>query len=315
MEELIYRKETKQLKGLAIAMIIIQHIGQTYNLSVVNPLGPLGVFLFLFLSGYGLYSSYQAKGRRYYFRKRLLKVYIPYLATVLLFVGISIIIENQFLFSDVIKYMLLLKLPQGSYWFLILMFYWYIVFYFIAPIIDKPKFSVPILFATSVFIIALVGFSVGFIWQLFSFPMGVLVACYKDKANSIICAIRKPVNGIVLLLIAFVCVIVKKTPYVESRKLGFLDTLMQMGITYSLGILLIGYKDLIKKNGIIDRVTLFIGSISYELYLAHALPLDYLKVNNSIKYFEIYTLLVIAVTIILYIITRYMEKIIKSSYK
>lgn len=46
-------KETDILKGIAILMVVESHIGQAFGADFMSPLEPIGVFLFLFISGYG----------------------------------------------------------------------------------------------------------------------------------------------------------------------------------------------------------------------------------------------------------------------
>lgn len=77
-ENIISRQTGSLLKGMAIIMIIVQHLDQAYKIGFINPLGPIGVFIFLFMSGYGLTYSYNKSGRKCYFRKRFLK-YIVYI--------------------------------------------------------------------------------------------------------------------------------------------------------------------------------------------------------------------------------------------
>ena len=53
MDILITQKETNQLKGLAILMIIVQHLSQSFGVPIANPLGPIGVYLFCFCLALG----------------------------------------------------------------------------------------------------------------------------------------------------------------------------------------------------------------------------------------------------------------------
>lgn len=82
---MISKEDTQILKELAISMVIVQHLGQVFHIVALNPLGPIGVCIFLFISGYGLSCSYKKNGRNKYFSKRVLKVYIPYLVSVAIF--------------------------------------------------------------------------------------------------------------------------------------------------------------------------------------------------------------------------------------
>lgn len=186
MSGLITRDETTALKGIAILMVIVEHIGQAFNIGVVNPLGPIGVFLFLFLSGYGLTCSYQSNGRKGYFKRKILKVYLPYVMAVILFLVWSAIIGTQNDLSTVLQYFVLLKLPQGSYWYLILLFYWYVVFYILTFVFDKDRALIPLMLIASLGIIWLEGFSRLYVWQFASFPLGILTAKYPEKAKKIL---------------------------------------------------------------------------------------------------------------------------------
>ena len=180
MTGIISRKQTKILKGIAISAIIVEHIGQAFHIGLVNPLGPLGVFLFLFLSGYGLSCSYEANGRKKYFQKKIIKVYIPYCIAVVLFF-VWMMCRNIEIEPNLVgRYFVLLSLPQGSYWYLVLMFYWYIIFYLLTFCYDNDKILVLFLFVASALIIIIQRFSRVYVWQFFSFPMGVIYAKHND---------------------------------------------------------------------------------------------------------------------------------------
>ncbi len=49
------------IKGMAILIIIMGHLGNIFGVRVFNPLGSCGVAIFLFCSGYGLQKSYYKK--------------------------------------------------------------------------------------------------------------------------------------------------------------------------------------------------------------------------------------------------------------
>lgn len=58
----ISREQTDVIKGIAIACVIIAHLGCQLT-RLTTPLGGIGVALFLIVSGYGLSLSYE-KGKR-----------------------------------------------------------------------------------------------------------------------------------------------------------------------------------------------------------------------------------------------------------
>lgn len=127
---MISKEDTQILKGLAILMVIVEYLGQVLHIAALNPLGPIGVCLFLFISGYGLSCSYEKNGKNRYFSKRVLKVYIPYLVSIILFCVWSCFIGNALTVRTIFEYVMLKNLPQGSFWYLQLLFYWYVIFFF-----------------------------------------------------------------------------------------------------------------------------------------------------------------------------------------
>lgn len=97
-------------------------------------------------------------------------------------------------------------------------------------------------------------------------------------------------------------VLLKKTDYVESHELGVADTVLQIGITWCLSLFVFyAVKYLIKAKYVKEIVNAF-GNISYELYLAHVLPLDWLNEQGTVNGLLEYGLVVAIITIILYLI-------------
>ena len=156
MDILITKKETNQLKGLAILMIIVQHLSQSFGVSIANPLGPIGVYLFLFLSGFGLTFSFLKNGRKGYVSKRLLKVYLPYLLILILFFAWQWISSTQSVNCiSILRYSLLIDYIQGSYWYLAMILFWYIAFYLLTFTFNHRKLLFVLSLFCSLFIILL----------------------------------------------------------------------------------------------------------------------------------------------------------------
>lgn len=180
-ENIISRQTGSLLKGMAIIMIIVQHLGQAYKIGFINPLGPIGVFIFLFMSGYGLTYSYNKSGRKCYFRKRFFKVYCLYLFSLLIFLALHIVMFNEtFTIDKIINYAVLRELPQGSHWYLLLMFLWYVVFWLYTFCIDT-RFEIAGLFIATVVVLAIMGGNKSVVWQICSFQLGVITALYGSK--------------------------------------------------------------------------------------------------------------------------------------
>ena len=98
------------IKGMAILIIIMGHLGNIFGVRVFNPLGSCGVAIFLFCSGYGLQKSYYKKNLKNYWKKRFFAAYIPYICIEIIlyiFLYISAPLVAQFygipLLSSILK--------------------------------------------------------------------------------------------------------------------------------------------------------------------------------------------------------------------
>ena len=69
------------LKGIAIFLVLLCHFAGFYSrggIRLFTPAGGIGVAIFLILSGYGLNESWKRNHGKGWWRKRLLKVFLPY---------------------------------------------------------------------------------------------------------------------------------------------------------------------------------------------------------------------------------------------
>lgn len=306
---MIAKDDTQLLKGIAIIMVIAEHLGQVLHIGILNPLGPVGVCLFLLISGYGLSYSYENNGRNGYFRKRVLKVYIPYLISVICFSVWSFCIGNTLNVRSVFSYAVLINLPQGSFWYLRLLFYWYIIFFFLTFSFDNERILVGVLCVATGVVTIWSGFNRLYVWQFASFPAGIILCRHKK----IMCVVPK-IRGTrgVLVIALLIMVILKKTKYVETNELGVADTVLQIGITWSLSLLILSAIEYLKKTKKAKGIVLAIGGISYELYLAHVLQFDWLKQQATIKKFMVYGIVFLLNTLVIYLINSFIQQVEKS---
>lgn len=287
----ITRDGSSALKAVAIIMVITDHIGQAFGIGIVNPLGPVGVFLFLFLSGYGLSCSYEKNGRKRYFPKKLIKVYLPYVLTVMLFLLGCLCLRGEL--PDPAKagrYLLLLTLPQGSFWYLRLLFYWYVVFYLLTFVYDKRRLLVPMLCAAALLIILIKRDEHVYIWNFLSFPLGVLAAKFPELIAKLTAKTDIRIIAAVLFMLAAAFAVIKKLPFVEKSGSELADNALQTGLTLSAGLLLITARKALIRFSALRAVLLTVGSVSYESYLSHAVILDHLYDNHDLTSLGVYIL-------------------------
>ena len=179
---IISREDGLIIKAMAIFLIVFQHVGQAFKISAVNPLGPIGVFLFLFMSGYGLTCSFIEKGREHYIWNKIKKVYLPYAFSVVVFALIQrLFFQNKISVFGLCQYLSLYSLPQGSHWYMQLILLWYIAFWFLSFFLKKTSGIFGTVIAS---ILVLIGmrWNISAVWQVFSFPLGIAVALNQNKA-------------------------------------------------------------------------------------------------------------------------------------
>lgn len=136
------------LKAIAILFVIAGHIlggkfGLISNRSTAI-LGTGGVNVFLILSGYGVYTSYQTKGLggKNYWNKKITKIFLPYMfVTFLYYIYLRL---NGVQMNDHLLLLNLLCIDftrtfDGTMWYMSFLLIWYILFY-IVFYLDYPKF-------------------------------------------------------------------------------------------------------------------------------------------------------------------------------
>jgi peptidoglycan/LPS O-acetylase OafA/YrhL len=283
------RNQSRTLKGIAIALVLEDHwLCQALGLPL-PPLGCVGVFIFLVLSGYGIANSLQRNNKVIEFaKKRLIKVYFPYLVMLLIMffmhrfhVEMAPTIYEQ----DFLEYLFFIKLPHGIIWYLRLQFFWYVFALIGYKLVFKnnKKLILLLLFLLSgSFIISLfVEFQRLYVWQFFSFPLGILLYLNEKKIASVFDKLCSKNFLIVEVMLTVLLFIFKKTTYVETRELGFIDTLLQCGLTITVGMLCIGITKYFVKWKIIEKILCKLGECSYELYLAHIVAIEYFYANSK----------------------------------
>ena len=266
---------TTVFKGVAILMIVMGHVGQLVPFSrPFTPLGAIGVALFLLCSGFGIEKSFQKSGRKDYWKKRIINVWLPYALIELLCVwhhpevGIIGIIQD----------LLLIQPCHPFGWYMQSLFIWYILYY-LTTFVSK-KLQVAAFLLACILMICF--------WtplraqNSLSFLIGILFARNEAKflhfANSKSLIVTTILSGGVFL--------------VRERVLrieGFQETVgwNVFSLVYYMTLASFFYIILIMvckpANEKMLRGFYMIGLISYEIYLVHGYTYAYLKSSELIR--------------------------------
>ncbi len=294
--------KTQELKGLAILVIVLSHIGYflvndhrfLWPLSIM---AGVGVNLFLFLSGYGLTIS-NLKNKLsvwQFYKKRLIKLFIPLWPMLLIFFALDYFVLNiNYPLAYMGKAMLGIITNANLYqdvnsplWYLTLI----IGFYLLFPIFfskKMPWLSAIFLYLAAYAVIYFKPAPLDYVLHLYkvhiiAFPLGVLFAwamtSIKPNKIKVMFQRMKPFFGnivyyfsILILLGVFIYSVMHPGIGESARK----EELMSIISTLSITLIFI-----LKK--IEFRFLYFFGLYSYEIYLWHW-PIMY-RYDFLFKYF------------------------------
>jgi peptidoglycan/LPS O-acetylase OafA/YrhL len=265
---------TKELKGIAIILVILGHMSVDKHIFIIPNLvyaGAWGVTLFLILSGYGITISYLNNGINLNrLIGRIKSILIPYSIVTLVW----IIIDCSYLGKSYSAKTILLSLMgidvrrsiDASMWYISIILFWYVVFFILFKLPLKNYLKVMLLFCFSLVIYK--GYfrtylaDLSYNWQLsaFSFPLGVSLALYSGKIKDFLR--RRDIKYLVLILEG-----VLFSLFIVFTKYNGLSLRYYIVTNTSISLFLIILLALLRYYNITSGFFKFIGSISYEIYL------------------------------------------------
>lgn len=261
---LISRHETKILKGYAISAVILEHatgLGLITFLTNKSAgiLCEIGMGIFLFLSGYGLYKSYLKNGLKQYWEKKITKIIFPYSMIQFILLFFSFVDKkNTFTAEEIIVHLLGI-IPENkldsTMWYISFLLFLYFVFFVVFSFFSIRKAMIiwgimPII----LFVLCPHIWKYSFYCTM-SFPFGVFYSCYEEKIKNIF----KMKVIVVLELISLILLYV----WYRNYRLSYLFEnllVLYFTLTFIISIKLINRRinlDWLEK----------IGEISFFLYL------------------------------------------------
>jgi len=286
--ELLDTTSTDQIRGLAIIGIILLHymtntpvitIPPLYS-EYFSPLGLIGVGCFLFLSGFGLTVSYLKQGiYKHYLPKRFIRILLPYWVVSILIILLDLLLLHTIIpvkyialnLAGIIIFVDSAKNIDVVLWYVTYILLLYVTFYliFIQKLSDRVKVCILFLVAMlSVFVFAYLqnrAYTYTQYWAIYSlyFPMGAVLGlnfeAIKKKVQKI------PLRDMKIIVLTALLVLFLYGYLVEFRTPDLLHILN----TYLSGLIFVFAIVLLSLFKLYSKFLLFIGSISYELYLVH----------------------------------------------
>lgn len=248
---------TNAYRGVAILFVMSQHVGGALGTNILTPLGGIGVAIFLLLSGYGLSESYKAKGLDGWIKKKMIRVWIPFLCT---YVIIFALRED----CGWIKFVRqVLTIDRSEYWYVDYILRCYMVFYIAYRWLYKYRWWLLGGFALYSFLLTHSGLMEE---QSLSFCFGILLSERKELFLS---GKKFMMFGIASFVIGLICLFIKQLPEIRVYEGCLLFSFVQLGIKLPLAIGVIFMLWKLPRKWVISPLLLLSGTLSYELYLVH----------------------------------------------
>ena len=286
------------IKGFAILIIMVGHIGNGFGIRYLTPLGSWGVALFLICSGYGLEKSLLKNGLKSYWKKRILTAYVPYL--------VFEIFGYCFLYGAIdlpaiIKDLLLIEPLHPFGWYMQCLFLYYIAFW-ISALAEKKSVVLKYCILTASAVLMFVFLRSLFKQQLFSFILGVLMAKFDGFSQKYI---RKLGIGIPLLSLGALALAAKQVGFIRNGP----SVIFYSAEAVQCSALAIGTISVIAcLICVIPRCfykpVALLGVISFELYLIHGF-----FISESVGIFEITSFFVLSLSVsgVVYLVRDYLK--------
>lgn len=249
--------QTNCLRGIATLFIVIGHILIEWNAHrVVNITGAIGVAMFLFMSGYGMHESYKVSGLKHFWRKRFLRIILPYW----IFITVLAPFKADFTLHD---YLLDIAFINSSYWFIAYLVRCYLLYWLIQRFV--PSRLLTLYFIGGILTLNLCQQLEA--QQAFSFMAGVLASCHIERLRHTEGRRLLWASGI-CFLIAFAFLMLKEIPAVHAYKgsLIYHYILVMIMLPICMPLLLVPsvFPILVR-----SRLLYFCGICSFEIYLVH----------------------------------------------
>lgn len=307
-------KERNSIFGIAILLIVFFHssiiIPNELNiLKFIKHTGEIGVDIFLFLSGIGLYFSFSKNNNiKYFYKKRAIRVLIPYL----------IISPAWYILRDISKHetisRIFMDISFSNFWIYGERTEWFIaaiiVFYLIYPIIHKIMDKSEKLAIALIVIVFIINLIINLIWNNFYnnteifltripvFLCGCLIAKKVKEKKSVNFNI---ISLCSITIIALIIVLYNNYPNTLFEKYLYY---LYCPLSICLCIVFSSILNSFNRTNFIYKMLLFFGAYTLEIYLTHEKVLAILK---SIK-LDNYNLVLNVIAFIIAIISSYILK-------
>lgn len=270
------------IRVVAMILIVSCHITQGYDQQIAFILN-VGVQIFFLISGF-LYGKVEISSVMDFYKKRVVKIYIPFIIVVLLFASVYAIFGvEQVYWKQLIPYVFNLQAfatPIDGFnhmWFLTVI----MICYLVTPIAKNLLKNKPYVFVSLLLLVSVVEFV--FVQKMYSIAAWIILylfgMCIGQFDTKIVNTITTIVSGMGLAILMVFFQLSRLTDPMWAHYSVWLHCVLAIFI---FGLL---YTILTKLDVQLPKCLQFVNNISYEVYLVHHIlilgPFSLLFVTSS----------------------------------
>lgn len=281
-EDVLSKERGNVLRGIFIFGIMLHHLSQRTDNGALTfvflYMGSLAVGIYLFISGYGLMKQYRQRGDAYiatFLQKRIPRILIPYLIANIAYALGYMLIGKKIKLTEILK-----SFTTGDpfvlfSWYVISIFFFYLEFYLVHRFIKKKMLMVIldiVFLAGYIFVCAKIDTGAWWYNTSIVFFLGMLWEEYEEK----IMAFLK--NRYLIKLILSLVLTFGLYHVANSCKYGSAENIALMWLDTSVFIVFVMMLNM--KFILSNKLLVFWGTISFEVYLYHGFVVTMLKTRG-----------------------------------
>ena len=290
------QQRSLRLKGILSVLIVLTHWGA------------IVVGIFMFMTGYGLYASYEKKGSSYldnFFKKKFIKLLPPLVIATCVY-SIYRIASGKATALSLLQGFAEGNVPIGATWYVYAIIYFYCLF-FVSLKFGRSKFWLEMSLMTTgllsyCFIIYKLGWGA---WWWMSSPAVLVGMIYQRFENAILTIYTKQQNAL-LAGALIICatwfaylVLTDGLTYVHIRKL------LPIYWFITIPIIFVIYRTGIFENRLLD----FLGLLSYDIYIVHDMFVCSMIGIKGFNTIEIITIIFVLTFAMAYALNKFCYKV------
>lgn len=249
------------------------------NIKYIQFIAGIGVCLFLICSGYGLEESYKKNGLKDFWRKKVIKVYLPF--CIIELIGMTIF--YKFSLKDYLLDIAFIKRITSYSWYMLYIIICYFIFYVWKRISLKLNISEnkAMIMLLSFFICWFILDSIFFAnplmpflraRQMLAFPLGILLSKKRKEIKNLL---SYKIRSYILIMVFVICgcffMGITQISFIKNLNYIIQNTLSIFTVfPITLSIIIIAYYN---SKIISNRFFKALGKYSFEIYLIHSFTL------------------------------------------